>query len=684
MQSLFRRLSRWELILLVLLAAFLALWPFEAASAAVLSLRKGLQYAIYTVGAIVLGRVLFRLARALTRRFLWRVRHRMAVVFVFIGAIPLTLAFLLFGYGLIWIFGPLGAFMVSNEVEKRAETLYATADSLAWQLRAADTNQERGEIGRRFRAEAGQNYPDLMIRVETASGRPFADPPGFGADSPPAGFESYRGVVRRHGAFYLAAYAQYEAGAPSLLLMVPLTEQYLVNWLPGLGVVQPSGGFVFLRPPTPPNSPAPPRPVESRGSVATDTLSSFVGPRRGRRLQDMPLQMRLPDPVHPLDWPIRWKAVTPVMDWATGETTQEDIFQFTTRSSAVIDLLFKYQSSEAAINALSAGYVLLGLFAVALVISTVIAVSLTRTITAAINELYVGAKHVSQGDFSHRTPVRGHTQLTELARSFNSMTTSIEGLIEDSRERQKLESELAIANEMQRQLFPKRRPAMPSIDALGVCKPAKVVSGDFYDYVDLDEGRVAIAFGDVAGKGISSALVMAAAHSTIRTQLARLRGEADLEKGVVEIVRETNQQLFEGTAPELYTTLFFAVYDAAVRELVYVNAGHLPPFLIRNGEHSPLEVTGMVVGAFPKIGYESRRIALEVGDLLVAFTDGITEPEDPYGEEFGEDRLWQTLKRDIDRPVDEIITSVMDEVVVWTGGPKQQDDMTMLLMRRLA
>jgi sigma-B regulation protein RsbU (phosphoserine phosphatase) len=264
------------------------------------------------------------------------------------------------------------------------------------------------------------------------------------------------------------------------------------------------------------------------------------------------------------------------------------------------------------------------------------------------------------------------------------MTTSIERLIEDSRERQKLESELAIANEMQRQLFPKQRPQLRGLDALGVCKPAKVVSGDFYDYVDIDENRVAIAFGDVAGKGISSALVMASVHSTVRTLLGRLRGADDLAAAVVEIVAETNQQLFAGTAPELFTTLFFGVYSNVSGELVYVNAGHLPPLLIRDGQRISLEVTGLVIGAFPGVKYESRSVRLEAGDLLVAFTDGITEPENPYGEEYGERRLWELLHREGDRPIDDIIATVMAEVSAWVGGPIQQDDMTMLLMRRQA
>lgn len=670
-------MSRWERILLALLAAFLLLWPFEGRWNWVFGVRTVLQFTIYFLGSIVLGRILFRLVRSAMRRFLWRVRHRMAAVYVFIGVIPLGLGLLLSGLGMFLVFGPLGAFLVSNEVDKRAEALYATADSFMWQIRSLPVG-ERRDVGAKFVADAQLRYPDLLVRFETPNG-PIGIPDFMRAVAPPDTVESYRGVVTRRGAYYLAAYT------PSLLLMVPLTEEYLLEWLPGFGVVTPIGGFVAARTERPPSSQQP----AAAGDGATAPppqlpRADFVGPRRPRPLQQTPLQMRLPDPQFPLDWAVPWSAETPVMDWATGETRREEVFELTTRFSAVLDLLFRSQSAGRTQMATTLGYTLWGLFGFTLFVSTVVAVSLTRTITSAINELYIGARHVSDGDFSYRTPVRGHTQLTELARSFNSMTTSIERLVEDSKERQKLESELAIANEMQRQLFPNQRPQMAGLDTLGVCKPAKVVSGDFYDYVDIDDHHVAIAFGDVAGKGISSALVMASVHSTVRTLLGHLRGSKDLPSAVVDIVTETNRQLFAGTAPELFTTLFFAVYSNLTSELVYVNAGHLPPLLIRDGERIPLEVTGLVIGAFPGMKYESRSINVETGDLLAAFTDGITEPENAYGEEYGEDRLWELLHRESDRPIDEIIATVMGDVSAWVGGPIQQDDMTMLLMRRRA
>jgi hypothetical protein len=162
MQASFRRMSRWERVLLALLAAYMLLWPFEAAWSAVFGIRTVIQFAIYVIGAIVLGRICSRLARSLARRFLWRVRHRMAAVYIFIGVIPLGLALLLSGLGLFLIFGPLGAFMVSNEVDKRAEALYATVDSFMWQIRSLPADERRA-AGIKFVEDARLRYPDLLV-----------------------------------------------------------------------------------------------------------------------------------------------------------------------------------------------------------------------------------------------------------------------------------------------------------------------------------------------------------------------------------------------------------------------------------------------------------------------------------------------------------------------------------------
>jgi sigma-B regulation protein RsbU (phosphoserine phosphatase) len=325
------------------------------------------------------------------------------------------------------------------------------------------------------------------------------------------------------------------------------------------------------------------------------------------------------------------------------------------------------------------------LFGIALLVSLFVAVSLTRTLTRAVYELHAGTERINVGDFSYRAPIHGDDQLAALAGSFNSMAASIESLIVESKERQRLQSELEIAHEVQNQLFPRFVPQLKSVEVLGMCRAAQSVSGDFYDYVELPPSRLAMAFGDVSGKGISAALVMATLHSLIRAQLsllAQLQGDEKTLHSTSQLIAQVNEQLHMSTAADKVATLFFGTYDQDTDALIYSNAGHLPPMLIRDHRVSRLEVHGMVVGAFPHSVYLSSLLRLEPGDLVVAFTDGITEPENAYGDEFGEDRLAELLVRQADQPVAGIIDAVMREIDLWTGSPALQDDRTMLVLRR--
>jgi sigma-B regulation protein RsbU (phosphoserine phosphatase) len=164
---------------------------------------------------------------------------------------------------------------------------------------------------------------------------------------------------------------------------------------------------------------------------------------------------------------------------------------------------------------------------------------------------------------------------------------------------------------------------------------------------------------------------------------ASLNGHPAAPLSTSQLVSHLNQQLYSYTSPEKYATFYLAIYDEPAGMLTYTNAGHLPPFLIRDGETIRLNVDGTVVGAFPFAQYEESRIELIPGDLLVCFTDGVTEPENVYGEMFGEERLLETITRNAHRPEGEIIGIVTEAVQQWTGSPELQDDMTLLLARRL-
>ncbi|HEX2061553.1 MAG TPA: PP2C family protein-serine/threonine phosphatase, partial [Thermoanaerobaculia bacterium] len=240
------------------------------------------------------------------------------------------------------------------------------------------------------------------------------------------------------------------------------------------------------------------------------------------------------------------------------------------------------------------------------------------------------------------------------------------------------------------QLYPRAIPELPSLRLIGMCDPARMVSGDYYDYQQLGPDRVAIAIGDVAGKGISAALLMATVQSSFRTQLrgsiemAAAAGDA-ISKATVStssVVSHLNQQLFADTSPEKFATFFLGVYDEPSGALTYTNAGHLPPILIHRGEALKLEVNGMVVGAFPFAQYGESSVVLTGGDLLVFYTDGITEPENEYGEMFGEQRLIDLVQKNSHLDDSEIISILTQAVRQWTGSDELQDDMTLLLARR--
>jgi phosphoserine phosphatase RsbU/P len=238
---------------------------------------------------------------------------------------------------------------------------------------------------------------------------------------------------------------------------------------------------------------------------------------------------------------------------------------------------------------------------------------------------------------------------------------------------------------VQDQLYPKAAPVFESLRVLGMCDPARMVSGDYYDY-QLVDGKLAIAIGDVAGKGISAALLMATIQAAMRMEL---RASADLSSSMnglrfstARMVSELNQQLHATTSPEKYATFFFAIYDQTTGLMTYTNAGHLQPVLFRDGAATLLDVNGTVVGAFPFSKYEESKIELRSGDLLVCYTDGITEPENEYGEMFGEERLIELVAKNADREEGQIIETVMESVRQWTGVPELSDDMTVLLARK--
>lgn len=218
----------------------------------------------------------------------------------------------------------------------------------------------------------------------------------------------------------------------------------------------------------------------------------------------------------------------------------------------------------------------------------------------------------------------------------------------------------------------------------GVCLPGRFISGDYYDFVKLDDRHTAIALGDVSGKGVSAALLMASIQSALHTQLRFSGTDQNPSLSTATLMGLISQQLYESTPPEKYATFFCSVYNDETGLLHYTNCGHLQPILVRGQKADVLPGDGMVVGLLPKVHYEQFNFQMEVGDLIAIFSDGIPEAENAVGNQFGEDRLADLLAANAHKPLEEIIQTVTEAVRAWIHDPEGQDDTTLVVMRRTA
>lgn len=247
---------------------------------------------------------------------------------------------------------------------------------------------------------------------------------------------------------------------------------------------------------------------------------------------------------------------------------------------------------------------------------------------------------------------------------------------EEAAQREAMKREVEIAREVQERLFPQNLPAVPGLDYCGVCRPARGVGGDYYDFLPLPGGQLGVAVGDVSGKGISAALMMASLQASLRGQT--MRGPEDM----AALVGRVNQLVYEVSSPERYATFFFAQYDAENKVLTYVNAGHNPPMVLsKYGIVQRLEVGGTVVGLLPQVSYSQDSVRLQAGDVLVAFTDGISEAMNGADEEWGEESLLATLKECNGKSAAETVACIMAAADRFTAGARQYDDMTVVVMK---
>lgn len=420
------------------------------------------------------------------------------------------------------------------------------------------------------------------------------------------------------------------------------------------------------------------------------------------------------DGVNLADVRVRFLSTVAMTDWDTGEADNVAI-EVDSRPSLLYRQLFGASLGGVVTSVIRIFLVVLCLvFALIELLALVMAIRLSRTITASVADLYEATQQIDRGALNHRIGVQRTDQLAELSRSFNRMAESLQRLLEEQKEKERLQNEISIAQEVQANLFPHHISNLLNLELHGVCRPARSVSGDYYDFLVFHEEAhnglasrretgVGIAIGDISGKGISAALLMATLHSAVRayrfaseelvfseSTVAGLManheergGNGDeLFQSPGRILSLLNRHLYRSTQPEKYATLFLAHYDSASAMLTYSNAGQLPPLVLsRDGGIRRLDQGGTVVGLMDGMKYDEGRVQMSAGDIMVAYSDGVTEPENDFGE-FGEERMMEVVRQYRDQPLHVISTQVMLALDAWIGAEEQPDDITLVLARQ--
>lgn len=592
-------------------------------------------------------------------RLLWSLRNRLVVAYLFIAVVPILLLLIMAVISAAILYSQLGGYILWEDLYKRVETLGDAADHIV----AAEGTHPPGfarndtEDLRRARINAAHDreLPGLVIDLH-------ANPAIFSQIDQPSA-NSFSGLVQVGEKLHLMTLRRYQArdGTRVLSLTVPVTSALLETIAADLGPFN----LILVRPVQPGEPQA---------------LGYHIGDTEFRERTRIATQKRaLQPPVFFLDWAINGisnRAVTYLAPGQASGAKRPVLGLFAARPSQLNHRIFSSLGELGDLYLVAFGAVG-AVFLLIEIAALITGIILTRTITKAVDGLYRATQFVQKRDLTHRVLIEREDQLGELGESFNSMTSSIGNLIEEQTQRQKLENELSIAREVQAQLFPRELPEIPGVKLEAICRAARVVSGDYYDFISLGPARLAIAIADISGKGISAALLMASLQAALRSQV--------LSDGGVEstaaLVARVNRHLFRNTADDRFATFFYAVYDSVSRTLRYTNAGHLPPLCICNGAVQKLEVGGMVVGVVEDFLYEQGTMQMEPGSLLVGYSDGLIEPENVYGEEFGIPRLEDLATRLRNANPRVLAESLMQAAEEWGGTPEQADDMTVIVAR---
>ncbi|MDV4342274.1 SpoIIE family protein phosphatase [Methanoculleus sp. YWC-01] len=321
-----------------------------------------------------------------------------------------------------------------------------------------------------------------------------------------------------------------------------------------------------------------------------------------------------------------------------------------------------------------------GAFLALLVIVALLTLAVTRHITRPIEELQKGSEAIGRGDLGFKVNVETGDEFEDLAHSFNRMATELKEHIENLRrttaEKERIAKELEIAKEIQQSILPESAPVLPGFDLAGFNLPAREVGGDFFDYIPVGEGCWGVEIADVSGKGVPAALFMALARTLVRASASQSLDPAGS-------ILEANRYICMDSKTCMFVTLFYGILDTRKGTFSYVNAGHNPPLLFREGSSAAelLRGKGIALGIFDDIELELVELKLHPGDTVVFYTDGVTEATNEHEEEYGMGRLTALISGLLDRGAREIIDAIVEDVTAHAGSQPQFDDITLVVLK---
>jgi sigma-B regulation protein RsbU (phosphoserine phosphatase) len=641
-------------------------WPDLAAmlfvvfgSAASISGRVGGPYSFAKFVALLsAGYLAFRGISWGRNRLLWSLRNRLIVAYLFIAVVPVLLLLTLAILAGQILYSQLGGYLLYEEIHSRLGNMADSATNIAAAERTLPASIPN---------KAVEDALDAQIHVAYAKELPglkiefHADPKRLLRVAGP-NTKEFTGILQSGGQTHLIAMREVESprGKNVVELSVRVTPEFLETIAPDLGPIQ----VTALQ--------------HADGQDSPNTVQ--LGNVRYRFLNRISTRHRT------LQLPNYW--FDPVIEgfskldatYLEGEKAGEKqpVFaSFTARPSVLNGRIFSSLGEFSSSRVL--GFELVAVFLLLIeIVALITGIVLTRAITSAVDELYRATQRVQEGDLTYRVKIERRDQLGILGESFNLMTSSILSLIEEQRQRQRLENELSIAREVQNQLFPQRMPSVPGVEIEAICKAARTVSGDYYDFIQLSSTRIAIAIADISGKGISAALLMASLQAALRSQLLAPGSDS---MSTAELVSRLNRHLVRNTGDDRFATFFVAVYDSSTRILRYTNAGHLPSFCICGDGAFYLDKGGMVLGVFEDYVYEEGSETVPSDAMLVGYSDGLVEPENVYGEEFGIERLKDAAIRLNASSPKAVAQGMMQAAEEWAGTPEQADDMTVIVAR---